>query len=69
MTAIDTFTFKRVTGSDIAPHVEDLARLRIEVFREFPYLYDGDATTSATTCRPMSTRRAASRCWSTTDPN
>jgi len=43
MTATDTFTFKRVTGSDIAPHVEDLARLRIEVFREFPYLYDGDA--------------------------
>jgi len=43
MTASDTFTFKRVTGSDIAPYVEDLARLRIEVFREFPYLYDGDA--------------------------
>lgn len=23
------------------PHLEDLARLRIEVFREFPYLYEG----------------------------
>jgi len=42
MSATNTFTFKRVTGSDIAPYVEDLARLRIEVFREFPYLYDGD---------------------------
>ncbi len=42
MTASDTFTFKRVSGADIAPYVQDLARLRIEVFREFPYLYDGD---------------------------
>ena len=42
MAASDTFTFKRVTGADIAPYVPDLARLRIEVFREFPYLYDGD---------------------------
>ena len=32
----------RVTGRDIAPHVADLARLRIRVFREWPYLYDGD---------------------------
>jgi GNAT superfamily N-acetyltransferase len=29
-------------GSDIAPFIDDLARLRIEVFRSFPYLYDGD---------------------------
>jgi len=43
MTNSDTFIFKRVTGPDIAPYVEDLARLRIKVFREFPYLYDGDA--------------------------
>jgi GNAT superfamily N-acetyltransferase len=42
MSSNDTFTFKRVTGADIAPYVDDLARLRIEVFREFPYLYDGD---------------------------
>jgi len=28
-------------GPQIAPHIEDLARLRITVFREFPYLYDG----------------------------
>ncbi|HEY2395953.1 MAG TPA: GNAT family N-acetyltransferase [Rudaea sp.] len=42
MTASYTFTFKRITGADIAAYVDDLARLRIEVFREFPYLYDGD---------------------------
>lgn len=28
-------------GPQIAPHIEDLAHLRITVFREFPYLYDG----------------------------
>lgn len=42
MSASDNFTFKRVSGAEIAPFVPDLARLRIEVFREFPYLYDGD---------------------------
>jgi len=42
MNATDTFTFKRITGADIAAYVDELARLRIEVFREFPYLYDGD---------------------------
>ena len=44
MSGSNTFTFKRVSGADIAPFVPDLARLRIEVFREFPYLYDGDET-------------------------
>lgn len=33
---------KTVTGSDLGEYMDDLARLRIEVFREFPYLYDGD---------------------------
>ncbi|KFX68295.1 acetyltransferase [Pseudomonas taeanensis MS-3] len=28
-------------GSAIAPYIDDLARLRIAVFREFPYLYEG----------------------------
>ncbi|MDH4869228.1 GNAT family N-acetyltransferase [Pseudomonas sp. BN515] len=28
-------------GGAIAPHINDLARLRLTVFREFPYLYDG----------------------------
>ena len=31
-----------VHGPDVLPYVDDLARLRIEVFREFPYLYDGN---------------------------
>jgi len=30
-----------VTGEAIAPHLDALAALRIAVFREFPYLYDG----------------------------
>lgn len=32
---------KRFAGEDTRPYLEDLARLRIEVFREFPYLYEG----------------------------
>ena len=42
MTGKDTFTFRRIIGADIAAYADDLARLRIEVFREFPYLYDGN---------------------------
>lgn len=30
-------------GGEILPFIRDAARLRIEVFREFPYLYDGDS--------------------------
>lgn len=33
---------KTCHGSDITPYIGDLARLRIEVFRSFPYLYDGE---------------------------
>lgn len=33
-----------VTGADILGVIDDLARLRITVFRDFPYLYDGGAT-------------------------
>ncbi|MBR9844384.1 MAG: GNAT family N-acetyltransferase [Rhodobacteraceae bacterium] len=29
-------------GADLEAALEDVARLRIEVFRAFPYLYDGD---------------------------
>jgi GNAT superfamily N-acetyltransferase len=32
---------ERLTGGAVADWFEDLARLRITVFREFPYLYDG----------------------------
>lgn len=32
-----------VTGAALRRHLDDLAHLRITVFREFPYLYDGTA--------------------------
>lgn len=38
-----TLTVDLLRGGDIARHVDALARLRIRVFREFPYLYDGSA--------------------------
>jgi len=31
-----------LTGVRLAAHLPDVARLRIDVFREYPYLYDGD---------------------------
>lgn len=31
-----------LTGASLKAHLPALARLRIEVFRDFPYLYDGD---------------------------
>lgn len=34
-------TLKRFTGPAIEPYLAGLARLRIQVFREFPYLYNG----------------------------
>lgn len=34
-------TMTAVHGQDVLPYVDDLARLRIEVFRAYPYLYDG----------------------------
>ncbi len=33
---------KRLSGDEIQRHIEDLARLRLEIFRGYPYLYDGD---------------------------
>ena len=29
-------------GPEVTPHLDDLARLRIAVFRDWPYLYEGD---------------------------
>ena len=34
---------QRVSGNAIDPYLSALARLRIRVFREFPYLYQGNA--------------------------
>ena len=36
-----SITVSAMTGSDITPHLDDLALLRMTVFREWPYLYDG----------------------------
>lgn len=35
-------SFLRCSGREIAPRVDEIAALRIRVFRDFPYLYDGD---------------------------
>ena len=33
---------KTFSGADVAPHLDAVAALRIAVFRDWPYLYDGD---------------------------
>jgi GNAT superfamily N-acetyltransferase len=40
-------TLTTCQGHAIAPHLQALARLRIRVFRDFPYLYDGDLSYEA----------------------
>lgn len=41
MTEYPQLTVTEYTGKSISAVIPDLARLRITVFREFPYLYDG----------------------------
>ena len=43
MAAPDRLSVRALRGGEIAPHLDALARLRIAVFRDWPYLYDGDA--------------------------
>lgn len=43
-----------VTGGDIERYIPDLAGLRIEVFRDFPYLYDGSLDYEAAYLRTLS---------------
>jgi GNAT superfamily N-acetyltransferase len=38
-----TLRFREFVGEEIAEVVDGLARLRVTVFRDWPYLYDGDA--------------------------
>lgn len=38
---MNELTFHVVSGSLLLPFLNDLAKLRIHVFREWPYLYDG----------------------------
>lgn len=35
-------TFENLHGTQALPHFQDIARLRIKIFREFPFLYEGD---------------------------
>lgn len=39
----ETIDMARLEGAMLEKHLDGLARLRIEVFRAFPYLYDGSA--------------------------
>jgi GNAT superfamily N-acetyltransferase len=38
---MDRISVERVTGELLAARLDELARLRIEIFREWPYLYEG----------------------------
>lgn len=40
-TSIEQLTFERYTGTEIGTIVDELAQLRMTVFRDFPYLYEG----------------------------
>lgn len=42
-----SLTFETMTGARITEVLDDLARLRAEVFRAWPYLYDGDPENEA----------------------
>lgn len=42
-----TTRVRPLTGGEIEVVIDDLARLRIEVFAAYPYLYDGDAAYEA----------------------
>lgn len=37
-----SLAFRSFLGADVGATLDDLARLRIAVFRDWPYLYDGD---------------------------
>ena len=37
-----SLSFRHISGAELQQYISELARLRIRVFREFPYLYDGD---------------------------
>lgn len=39
---MEDITLQSVSGAALLPHLDDVAALRIAVFRDWPYLYDGD---------------------------
>ena len=49
-------TVEPMTGEEIEYAIDDLARLRIEVFADFPYLYDGDLVYEAQYLRLIEVR-------------
>ncbi len=52
-------TIETHTGEAIKPLIPDLAALRIEVFREWPYLYDGDQESEDTYLRDFASAKDA----------
>ncbi|GAC1413443.1 MAG: GNAT family N-acetyltransferase [Candidatus Velthaea sp.] len=40
----EAIEIRHARGAEIVPYLADLARLRIELFRGYPYLYHGDST-------------------------
>ena len=38
----DPITLETLSGAALLPHLDEVAKLRIAVFRDWPYLYDGD---------------------------
>lgn len=45
-------TVAPMTRAELVARIEDVARLRIEIFRAFPYLYEGDLEYEARYLRP-----------------
>jgi GNAT superfamily N-acetyltransferase len=38
----DAISLESLSGAALLPHLDDVAKLRIAVFRDWPYLYEGD---------------------------
>jgi len=51
---MDSIRIERLTGKHVEPYLEELAHLRLTVFREYPYLYDGDMAYEADYLRTYS---------------
>ena len=55
----EILSIQRVTKGDITAYLPELACLRIWVFREYPYLYEGSTAYEENTFRPTLMRPAA----------
>lgn len=47
MNEASSITLKILHGREINPHLDAIAQLRIQVFRDWPYLYEGDVAYEA----------------------